>query len=775
MNAMQTAAAGRICSSVIVASCLLGLSTPVGAVEKIAIRLTPAVGEVWDFDQTMDVRMNNKGTLNGQTQAYETSMRQRRTGRAEVLAVRNGQITSAKIKFGPDCENSMTMNGQSQKLPFPFAGRTITVTRATDGSIQSDFNAYGDPGSMAELQHAIDPDRSIYPDREVGVGDEWEGNREALAKTFQLAGPNDKAGMTVKLLSVGEHAGRRAAELKVSTAAFKEAQGMTQKMVMQGTMWVDLATGRVLTGELKGTTSQSGKQTGPGPDGQPVTYDVEGEGTTTMTVNATPVAGVAGAPPRPAPPSGGAPAAAPAAPAGRTSFAGKFSDAKLTLELHDAGARNYAGTITRGTQTFKAAGTVNNGTLEGSFDTGGKTFPFTATLDGDGMTFKTGTATYNLKKQAANPLDEPAPANPLENRSSTETPSPRPEPQPAPANASVMHFVPYVLMDSPQGIGGEVARCLIPAGWKVEGGVVWDWDHLYNLADTLLRVYNPSGPESLAIYPKLSFYWTADAWTGQLLSNQRMYMGAEIARPLDTPFRAIQEITIPRYRKDLRSAKVVGTEEMPKLAEAIVAGYGQSNGWQVSARAGRMRFETTQNGQPVQEDVYAVLTFRNAPQLRSGFWDVERVFSVRGPKGKLEELAQLYQTIESSSRPNLEWFNKYVQINQAVQNTQAEGIRQAGIRSRIISQANDQISDTIRQSYANTQASYDRISLARSQYMRGVTPYDTGDGRHVDLPSNYQHAWRGNDGTYVVSNDPNYDPNRDASTHTNWTQLQPTR
>ena len=46
--------------------------------------------------------------------------------------------------------------------------------------------------------------------------------------------------------------------------------------------------------------------------------------------------------------------------------------------------------------------------LTGSFKAGDNTFDFTATMQGDTMTFQTGTTTYNLKRQAAKPV------NPLE-------------------------------------------------------------------------------------------------------------------------------------------------------------------------------------------------------------------------------------------------------------------------------------------------------------------------------------------------------------------------
>ena len=99
------------------------------------------------------------------------------------------------------------------------------------------------------------------------------------------------------------------------------------------------------------------------------------------------------------------------------------------------------------------------------------------------------------------------------------------------------------------------------------------------------------------------------------------------------------------------------------------------------------------------------------------------------------------------------------------------------MRSKIISQMNDDVSATIRSSYEKTQATYDRLSEARSQTTRGVTPYDAGSGYKVELPSEYSHAWRTDNGQYIVSDNPNYNPNADLNLpdHSSWVEMNKTR
>ena len=65
----------------------------------------------------------------------------------------------------------------------------------------------------------------------------------------------------------------------------------------------------------------------------------------------------------------------------------------------------------------------------------------------------------------------------------------------------------------------------------------------------------------------------------------------------------------------------------------------------------------------------------------------------------------------------------------------------------------------------------DRLSTQFSQYMRGVDEYkDPNLGGSVELPSGYQQAWSNPLGEYWLTDDPNFDPNRDANG--TWTPLE---
>jgi hypothetical protein len=95
----------------------------------------------------------------------------------------------------------------------------------------------------------------------------------------------------------------------------------------------------------------------------------------------------------------------------------KYTDGKLTVEWTQTGD-NFSGTITLGEQQYPASAHRGSDGITGSFVAGAHPFPFTASLNGDTLTFVTGPKQYILKNTAApaNPLagdDQSTLANPL--------------------------------------------------------------------------------------------------------------------------------------------------------------------------------------------------------------------------------------------------------------------------------------------------------------------------------------------------------------------------
>ena len=144
-------------------------------------------------------------------------------------------------------------------------------------------------------------------------------------------------------------------------------------------------------------------------------------------------------------------------------------------------------------------------------------------------------------------------------------------------------------------------------------------------------------------------------------------------------------------------------------------------------------------GQAVEEDLYCVLNTMVLPNGNMTIQIADKLCGLRAPKGQLDRATKLFETMTHSTRINLQWFSQYSQLVQALTQAQMNRIRAVGESSRYISRTSNEISDMMRQSYEQRQASQDRINKNWSQYMRGVDEYhDPVAGRPVELPSGYK-------------------------------------
>ena len=332
----------------------------------------------------------------------------------------------------------------------------------------------------------------------------------------------------------------------------------------------------------------------------------------------------------------------------------------------------------------------------------------------------------------------------------------------------------YTLMDDPAYIGGEVSHFLIPAGWKVDGAVHWDLASTFP-AQVYLHVYDPKGPAAFGVFPALLYYWDTDRNNklGYHPPLGSKYAGGIVREPVDDVFTAMHDFVIPAYRKDLLNARVVEKEKLPKLSKWVFDhNFGLPGQTQV-VKSGRVRFEYQLNGQDVEEDLIAALSVKRDPQSKTFDWRISSIISTRGPKGTLDELKMTRLVMQRSTVQSLAWYNKLLQLAEMGNRAKLAEIRAVGERSRIFAQMNNQVSDARKKLFEDTQRGNAERALVADQYIRDVTPYSTTQGPPVELPSAYGHAWQGNNGQYIMTNDPIYNPNSDPNNvHAGWTELQ---
>jgi hypothetical protein len=377
---------------------------------------------------------------------------------------------------------------------------------------------------------------------------------------------------------------------------------------------------------------------------------------------------------------------------------------------------------------------------------------------------------------ATNPLDPtsgaPAAVNPLDPSAAPPASGQNPlDPGPKKAvadPASLMRFETYVLQDDPRGIGGEVGRWLIPAGWKVQGGMQWDLSNGFP-AQVNIRIYDPNSAAAFGAYPGLFFYWGAD---NRLFPQGTKYGGSLVEPPMKDQFEALNKVLIPQFRKDLANARIVDQEKLPKLSQLVFKNLPPGPGVQGLVASGRERFAYEVQGTPVVEDFYVVYRQNIHQRLHYENWAIQFVTSVRGPKDQMDRLREMHDVMLRSATPNVAWYSDYTKfvVGRFQQDTLAS--LRAGAAAKAQADRAHAVSDAERQQYEKYQQNQDDISEARAETTRGETPYTDTDGNRVVLPSDYGRVFSDGSGGYIATNDPNYDPNGDLSLHSTYTQLQ---
>ena len=340
---------------------------------------------------------------------------------------------------------------------------------------------------------------------------------------------------------------------------------------------------------------------------------------------------------------------------------------------------------------------------------------------------------------------------------------------PASLPADVLRFKTFRVMDRPDMIGGEALSLLIPATWEGEGSVFWRL-HPTMPAGALIRLRNPAGLEAFEAWPAQPYSWGGMlAMTG--FPEGSNYLGNEVRPPAANAFDYVERFVLPQVRAGL-SYRVVARAELPELAAALRAQSAAGGNYlPTEITAGRVRVEYELDGQPIEEDFYCALTKIFLPGGNMVIWNADQLGAMRAAQGQLDDQARILQTMVSSIRLNPQWLNRYQQLVEALTAYQNRQIANAGVLSRIISQTHAEISESRQQAYEQRQATMDRIHENYSQYIRGVDEYRNPDtGTHVELPSGYSQAWRGLNDEYIVTDNPNFNPN--VELNGNWTALE---
>ena len=317
------------------------------------------------------------------------------------------------------------------------------------------------------------------------------------------------------------------------------------------------------------------------------------------------------------------------------------------------------------------------------------------------------------------------------------------------------------------------ATVSIPKGWESEGGIVWSQNMSgCGPAPTHVnwRALAPDGIGMISLLPE-------EIWSGHNLPVPTQSQCPNV-RITDT-----KQFVLNFVQRHRPNARLLEYHDRPDIMSKVNQQieqmrqpnmYGsETHQW---AGAGLALIGYQVNGEEVHELIGTGVIFNlmRIPGIYPG--EVQEYltlstlpgFSMRMPKGKLDlKQAEFFR---SSGKPSPEWQKLMAQHNAKIARINAKG---AADRARITAETNREISDMQMGSWHRQQESSDRNHREAIEAIRGTETYnDPSNGGTVELEYGYDKNYQLDDGSFVQTNDPFYDPY--ADTGQNATELQVT-
>lgn len=344
----------------------------------------------------------------------------------------------------------------------------------------------------------------------------------------------------------------------------------------------------------------------------------------------------------------------------------------------------------------------------------------------------------------------------------------------------------YVVLErlrviDPNGFGQpmEAYSILVPKGWKSQGGITWQVGNpcMVESIRNRVSVTSPDGSMALEIYPVQQWEW----WDDQLMLQTQMqqqqnpvFKRCPIAQPMD----AGQFLQGPMAQEmGAQVLTVEPNEEMNKVlreqAQAANQQYqqaGVSLENRPSAALATLRFPDGSGGIAlcsIGMTVAWMPNYMTGGQSASYTCAANQKVAVRCPAGKEAEARKLLSSVLASFRINPEW---QAGVQRMFNNVAAVEQQETAKRAAIQRDAMNYSADLQQRTWEEGQASRDRISEGWSQTLRGVETWKDPGGASIELSSGYNEAWSKPDGTYILSNDPLFDPN--VAFQESWKKLE---
>lgn len=327
----------------------------------------------------------------------------------------------------------------------------------------------------------------------------------------------------------------------------------------------------------------------------------------------------------------------------------------------------------------------------------------------------------------------------------------------------------------------EASSILVPRGWRTEAAVRWKsvGGCRGEIVSEPIKITSPDGAITFEILPVRSFSWTNEPVMLNALQASAPRGGCQVSRPFEAAqwlqqAREFGGASATNVRRD--EALMARLEPINAQANATARQYGQNSQQSSTAIYGDLSWpDGTQGLAQVGVSVMASRAPNMfGPPVETATTLVFFQAYVRYPPNRRDEGLGLFRAVTSSHRVNPVWQQaKEAYLNQ-VGNIEHQiamnTIRLMGEQAKAYADEQSKLADARMRDWERRQASADASHDKFIRTIREVDLWKTSDGQGVTLNAGYDHAWSRPNGTYILTNNPQFDPA--VAFQQDWTRME---
>jgi hypothetical protein len=328
----------------------------------------------------------------------------------------------------------------------------------------------------------------------------------------------------------------------------------------------------------------------------------------------------------------------------------------------------------------------------------------------------------------------------------------------------------------------EVSSFVLPASWQVNGNVQWN---VYSkcipeMVQASINAKSADGAYELMLYPVTQFDWSDDPVYLDAMQRGFNLHSCHIAQPLDAAG-YIRNALAPNINAQAKSAQII-----PQMQQLMDAGAMQQT--QLARQAGNTAY--SHRGSAAE----GLLQFADGKEGLAFCTVMQTIVTLPGTQGNMAHTVQCYvsmrvvlkytngneamarkimSTFFSSTKLNPTWFtgiqNFFIAIGKNAQDQTWRNIQEV---HAVQEQQGNNIIRNWEAKNAPSTSTYTKNNDGFGQHLRGVDNWTDADGNKVELTSGYSHAWSKSDGSYIMSNNPAFDPNVELSGTQSWNRMK---